>query len=146
MTLGQKIKQIRKGRKITQKQLATQIGRSFSSIQKYEMDLAIPPIDTLKKIASTLDVTVDYLTGMTNDPHTRIGTQEDIDRYFGGGSFSTKDGVLITATIDGALTHYFNLLNNEGKFVAVERVKELTEIPRYQLQPAPPEGKDPTQD
>lgn len=33
---------------------------------------------------------------------------------------------------------YYNCLNDRGKQVAVERVKELTEIPRYQKAPQQP--------
>lgn len=89
--------------------------------------------ETIKRISEALDVTIDFLYGKTRDPHTRMNTQEDIERYFGGDSYTTKDGVDVTTTPDAAsaLTHYFNLLNNEGKAVAVDRVKELSEIPRY---------------
>ena len=89
--------------------------------------------ETIKRISEALDVTIDFLYGKTRDPHTRLATQEDIEKFFGGDSYTTKDGVAFTTTPGAvsALTHYFNLLNDEGQAVAVYRVKELSEIPRY---------------
>ncbi len=60
--IGKKIKQYRKG-KMTQQELANLIGRTESSIRKYEKGLVTIPLDVLGKIASILDVTVFQLMG-----------------------------------------------------------------------------------
>lgn len=60
--IGKKIKQYRKG-KMTQQELANLIGRTESSIRKYEKGLVTIPLDVLEKIASILDVTVFQLMG-----------------------------------------------------------------------------------
>lgn len=60
MTLGEKIRQARQDKRMTQKELASQIGKSFSSVQKYEMDLATPPVTVIEKIAEVLEVNSFY--------------------------------------------------------------------------------------
>lgn len=60
MTLGQKIRQARQDRGITQKELAEQIDKSYSSVQKYELDLAVPPISVIEDIAEALEVSSFY--------------------------------------------------------------------------------------
>lgn len=131
MAVGKLIKALRVQNQMTQAQLAKKADVSINTVRLYEGDKVGPKVATLQKIADALDVTLDYLLGRTRDPHTRLATQEDIDRFFGVDSFTTKDGVGMLSRPDGALMHYFSLLNDEGKTVAVDRVKELTEIPRY---------------
>lgn len=55
--IGKKIKRHRKG-KITQKELAEKIGKTESSIRKYEKGLVTIPLDVLEQIAVVLGVTV----------------------------------------------------------------------------------------
>lgn len=129
---GARIREQRIERGMTLKCLADKLDVQYQTIQAWESGKRTPKEETIQKIAKALDVTADYLAGRTRGPHTRIATQEDIDRMFGGNSFTTKDGVGMHATPDGALIHYFSLLNEEGKAVAIDRVKELSEIPRYQ--------------
>lgn len=131
MTTGELIRKCRKAAGMTQKELGARSGIAEPTIRKYESNRLNPKIETIQKIANALGVEVDYLTGRTHDPHTRMATQEDIDRYFGDASYATKDGVGILSRPDGALMHYYNLLNDEGQAVAVDRVKELSEIARY---------------
>lgn len=65
MTLGEKIKLLRKSNKITQEALAKEINVDRSSIGKYETGTT-PSMDILIKIASYFNVTTDYLLGNTN--------------------------------------------------------------------------------
>lgn len=54
--IGKKIRQIRKGKKITQKQLADSLGVHESSITKYEKGTTDIPLSKIKKIAEALEV------------------------------------------------------------------------------------------
>lgn len=58
MTLGLKIKEMRKHKGLTQKQLGTLCGIADSNIRKYENGQQNPKIETLRKIANALDVSV----------------------------------------------------------------------------------------
>ena len=60
--VGQMIKQQRKSKKITQLELANLIGKTESSIRKYEKGLVNIPVGTLKLIAKNLEISVYDLT------------------------------------------------------------------------------------
>lgn len=60
--IGKKIKQYRKG-KMTQQELAERIGKTESSVRKYEKGLVTIPLDVLENIASALGVTPFALMG-----------------------------------------------------------------------------------
>lgn len=61
MTLGQKIKDIRKKFGLSQEQLAEILNVSRQAITKWEADSGIPDISNLQEIAKLFNVTVDYL-------------------------------------------------------------------------------------
>ena len=65
-TFGARIKEMRKHRHWTQKELANQVSIRFQLLNKYEGGQHIPPAETLIKLAETLDTTVDYL--LTGNP------------------------------------------------------------------------------
>ena len=140
MTIGERIKEIRKNKKMTQKELASKLGISFQALAQWENNLRNPKQESLERIAEALEVTTDYLKGKTNRPDTRSSTQEDIGRYFGVTSFMTEDGVAILSSQFGTLSHYFNKLNETGRHEAIKRVKELSQIPEYQKKDEP--GKE----
>ena len=56
MTIGNKIKQYRKDKKLTQQQLADLTNRSKSTIEKYESNKVTPSFKVLEEIAKALDV------------------------------------------------------------------------------------------
>lgn len=60
--IGNTIKKLRKG-KMTQKELATKINKTESSIRKYENGSVQIPLDVLEKIAVALDVTPFEIAG-----------------------------------------------------------------------------------
>lgn len=56
MKTGDKIKKIRKAKELTQKQLGDILGVSQQMIVKYENNLKTPKLETIKKIATALEV------------------------------------------------------------------------------------------
>ena len=50
MNIGNKIKELRKQRRITQEQLAGSIGISFQSVSKWETGVALPDITLAPKV------------------------------------------------------------------------------------------------
>lgn len=61
--LGQKIKAARKAKKMTQVDLADKIGKTESSIRKYENGTVLIPTDIIQSIANALDVSPFTLMG-----------------------------------------------------------------------------------
>lgn len=72
MALNDNLKNIRKIRGLTQKELAQKSGITRESIGNYERGDRIPPVDTLNKIAKALGVTPNDLIG----PKRITGIQE----------------------------------------------------------------------
>lgn len=65
MSFGSRMTQTRKEKRISQEGLAKQIGATPTTIGRYERDEVKPSIDVAAKIAQALEVSLDYLTGMT---------------------------------------------------------------------------------
>lgn len=66
ISLGLKIKELRKEKKLTQQELANKIGRTESSIRKYEKGLVDIPNSVLTQIAIELDTSLQYLIGISD--------------------------------------------------------------------------------
>ena len=63
MTFGQKVAFCRKEKKMSQAELGKLSGINGDIIGKYERDEMKPSIDTAKKLADALSVSLDYLVG-----------------------------------------------------------------------------------
>ncbi len=61
MSLGNKIKQYRESKKMTQKDIAEILGVEAGTVSKYELGLTEPNIESLKKLAEIFNITVDEL-------------------------------------------------------------------------------------
>lgn len=58
--IGMKIKTLRKGRKLTQQELADRLGITRATVSNYEVGRRAPHISELKRIAEFFGVGVDY--------------------------------------------------------------------------------------
>ena len=58
---GVRVKEFRKRRKWTQKELAAKLDIRFPQLNKYECGLHVPPVEKLIELAELFDCTVDYL-------------------------------------------------------------------------------------
>ena len=63
-SIGNRIKQLRKSRGMTQDQLAERVGVSPQAVSKWENDISSPDISLLPRLAEIFQVTVDSLLGM----------------------------------------------------------------------------------
>lgn len=64
MDLGDKLKDLRVCKKMTQKELSNRLGVSKSVISSYESGTRFPSYDVLIKIAQIFNVSTDYLLGL----------------------------------------------------------------------------------
>lgn len=60
------IERLRREKGLSQKDLANILGVSQSAISKYETGVALPSLNTARKIASALGCTIDELFGEPN--------------------------------------------------------------------------------
>ncbi len=65
-TFGQRFKELRSEKRLTQQQLADNFYLNKSSISRYEQNKQIPEIDLLQKLADFFNVSVDYLLGRSD--------------------------------------------------------------------------------
>ena len=133
MPTGAKIKEIRKQKGLTQKQLGDLCGMADSAIRRYENGNANPKIETLKKIASALEVSLDSLlpfeeymkTWKDEKERERLTSPSLLETLSAGDIFSTDD------IIEHKLVSDYRKLNDNGKTEALKRIEELTEVPKY---------------
>lgn len=170
MDIGKQIKAVRQNRGLSQEELARAIGATKSAVSRYEAGKREPSLDQLQAIASALGVSVNYLLGYAtewviipgrlkfieiNNPESSDirydieATDQEALEY--GLQLLQNAGVSVPAYTPQALVLAdMEKLNYDGQQKAVERVRELTEIPRYRAEtvpqstPAPPEGQSTT--
>lgn len=65
MNIGDKLKNLRIEKKMTQKQVADRIGLAISAVSSYESGSRYPSYDVLLKLARIFHVSTDYLLGVT---------------------------------------------------------------------------------
>ena len=66
MIVGKRLAELRKDKKLRQKDLAELVGVYFHTISTYERELRAPPIDMIIKFTKIFGVTSDYLLGLTD--------------------------------------------------------------------------------
>lgn len=154
------IRKARRDKKMTQEQLADQIGVKRAVVSKYETGVIEPSISQLEKIATVLQVPMSSFLETAAELDTEITSRlieakKDLDvsksapsdferrtAYFEALKKINETTPLIE-TWDSVHTQEnnkkvadlvtaFEELNSAGKSIAIERVKELAKIPDYQ--------------
>lgn len=87
--IGHRIKQRRQSLKWTQDELADRAGIAQKNVSRYERNQAEPGAYSIIKLAEALEVSADYLLGLTDDP-------TPIDRA-GQGLTDTEQALLAAA-------------------------------------------------
>lgn len=67
MGVGERIKELRTQKKLTQQALATLVGMTYIQIGRYETQKSNPSSEVLQRIAKALDTTSDFLMNGGND-------------------------------------------------------------------------------
>jgi transcriptional regulator with XRE-family HTH domain len=109
---GARVKQLRKQRHWTQKELARRVDIRFQLLNKYEGEQHIPAVETLIRLADALEVTVDYL--LTANPvedsplansrlFQRFKTLEGLDRADQEAVITVIDAVIAKHKMQAAL-------------------------------------------
>jgi transcriptional regulator with XRE-family HTH domain len=65
-SFGKRLTAVRKGKKMSQDEVAKIVGVHDALIGRYEREEITPSIEVAKKMADALDVSLDYLTGGTS--------------------------------------------------------------------------------
>ena len=68
MIITERLKSLRKQRGVTQKTIATGVGVTTNSLQRFESGLVKPKLDTVVALADFFNVSLDYLVGRSDNP------------------------------------------------------------------------------
>lgn len=72
--LGQRLRQLRNERKMTQEELSEKFFINKSSISRYENNTQMPELELLLRISNFFDVSLDYLIGKTENRNSNVYT------------------------------------------------------------------------
>lgn len=111
-----RIRELRTSRKLSQQELADQLGISKSSVNMYERGEREPGLDTLEAIADFFNVDMDYLTGKTDNPQKYVITGEESD---------------ILTDNEHKLIDIYRNLNQEGQEKLLDTASDMSELSRY---------------
>ena len=67
-SFSSRLRELRKLKGVTQKNVAESIGLSERAYQYYELEKKEPTLGNINKLADFFDVSVDYLIGRSDDP------------------------------------------------------------------------------
>lgn len=100
--LGKRIRKIRKDLGMSQTKLANKVGLSYAQIGRYETKNAQPQTEILKKIAETLEVSVDFLLNGSKEEQAknRLSDIELINQFKAVEQMSDEDKYIIKQLID----------------------------------------------
>lgn len=121
MSFASRLKQAREQAGLTQQAFADKLGVTKNSISNYENGVSSPKWDILLKIFDVLHVDPNFLYQDNFSPIEVASLRSAIQ------AMDEQEQAQISK-----LTSDFKKLNDAGKAKALERVHELTEIPRYQ--------------
>lgn len=134
--IGENIKLIRQSKGLTQEELAKKLGISKSAISRYESGQRDPNLDSADKIASVLGVALRDLVSADNVMNMMVGGESLIETQYLSNLQNSKD-----SSEEKEMGKYqlqimvaMEKLNLDGQKKALERVEELTEVPKYQYQ------------
>jgi len=106
MGIGERIKDLRTQKKLTQTDLAKMVGLTYIQIGRYETEKSNPPSDILQKLAQVLDTTSDYLMNGASDEviSAQLADKELLNQFKAVEKLSQEDKHLIKTFIDAFLT------------------------------------------
>lgn len=70
-TFGERLKELRKNKDLTQKEMANILGISEVSYQRYEYNISTPEYKKLIFLADYFHISLDYLVGRSDNPIQR---------------------------------------------------------------------------
>lgn len=68
MALNERLRALRLQKRLTQRAIASGVGISEGTVQKFEYGVAKPKLDTVVRLADYFNVSLDYLVGRSNNP------------------------------------------------------------------------------
>ena len=106
MAIGERIKELRVQKKLTQTDLAKLVKLSYIQIGRYETNKSNPSADVLHRLAAALDATTDFLMKGTEDEAVaaQLSDKELLKQFKQVEQLNQEDKHLVKTFIDAFLT------------------------------------------
>ena len=106
MGVGERIKELRTLKKLTQSDLAKAVGLTYIQVGRYETQKSNPSSDVLQKLANALDTTTDFLMNGSQDEvvSAQLTDKELLKQFRAVEQLDAEDKHLIKTFIDAFLT------------------------------------------
>lgn len=98
--LGERLRKLRLERKLTQREVAEQLGIGVSTLGMYEGGWREPDLDTLMKLARFYGVTTDYLVGVDDSELSPEDQLRRLGAYLRGSGATDEDVELILQILE----------------------------------------------
>ena len=120
-----RLKELRLANGLTQKELAKSIEVGRTTISEYESGKIVPKHEGLLKLANYFNVSVDYLTGVSDEPATRQSNEHELDKLL-----NTLEYILMNE-YDSPVRYEGVILNTYEKLMVsqfLEQVRDNVEL------------------
>ena len=128
MCFAKRLKELRLANGETQKDLANAIEVGRTTISEYESGKIVPKQEGLSRIANHFNVSVDYLTGVSNNPATRKQNASDLDALL-----TTIHHILLDE-YDTPVTYEGEVLSEKQKLIIDQHIEQLRDNIELMLQ------------
>ena len=119
MCFSKRLKELRLANCETQKDLANAIEVGRTTISEYESGKIVPKQEGLLRIANHFNVSVDYLTGVSNTPATRKQNVSDLD------SLLNTIHYILLDEYDTPVTYEGEQLSSRQKIIVDQLIEQL---------------------
>ena len=119
MCFPKRLKELRLAHGKTQKELANAIEVGRTTISEYESGKIVPKQEGLLRIANHFNVSVDYLTGVSNTPATRKQNVSDLD------SLLNTIHYILLDEYDTPVTYEDKKLSSRQKIIIDQLIEQL---------------------
>lgn len=82
MEMKELLTRVREGENLNMRQFAEKIGVPYHAYRKYEVEGVMPPAIVIIKIAKALQVTADYILGLSDEPHPKKYDDKEVTEAF----------------------------------------------------------------
>lgn len=125
---SKRLKELRLANGETQKDLANAIEVGRTTISEYESGKIVPKQEGLLRLANHFNVSVDYLTGVSNNPATRKQNTSDLDALL-----NTIHHILLDE-YDTPVTYEGEQLSSRQKIIVDQLIEQLRDNIELMLQ------------
>jgi transcriptional regulator with XRE-family HTH domain len=106
MDFGERLKELRNNKKMSQSELAELAGLHYTQIGRYEKNKSLPSSDILKKLADVFSVSIDFLIEGTTEENAKsyIHDRDLLKQFKEIEELDQKDKEVIKIFLDAFLT------------------------------------------